>query len=165
MLPGLSFILLIVVSCPHTVNCILTSQSIHCLCQILEMPVLPTHSLLFRMTHSPSWDSLQYRSSFSTVNFRLVVQKCNIGFQVGQSHLAKLSSLPNVIGQFIFQCCILWTTEIYGTFVDSGLGTRRLCQEYGTPAWPWNEATLLFVMMQFICSGYTVKLEARTVAG
>ena len=43
---------------------------------------------------------------FSTMNFRLVVQKCNIEFQIDQSDSAKLSGLLNVIGQFTFQYCV-----------------------------------------------------------
>jgi len=50
----------------------------------------------------------------NTVNFRLVVQKCNIEFQIDQSHSAKLSGLPNAIGQFTFQYCV---------FVDNQLET------------------------------------------
>jgi len=48
----------------------------------------------------------------NTVNFRLVVQKCNIEFQIDQSHSAKMSGLPNAIGQFTFQYCVLWTTNL-----------------------------------------------------
>jgi len=44
-----------------------------------------------------------------TINLRLGVQKHNIEFQIDQSHSANLSSLPNVIGHFIFRYCVLWT--------------------------------------------------------
>jgi len=53
---------------------------------------------------------------FYTVNFRLVVQKRNIEFQIDQSHSAKLSGLPNAIGQFTFQYSVIVDSqlEIYG---------------------------------------------------
>ena len=35
-----------------------------------------------------------------------------IEFQIDQSHLAKLSSLLNAIGQSIVQYCIMWTTKM-----------------------------------------------------
>ena len=47
----------------------------------------------------------------------LVVQKHNIEFQIDQSHSAKLSGLPNAIGQFTFQYCVFVDNqlEIYST--------------------------------------------------
>jgi len=42
----------------------------------------------------------------------LVVRKRNIEFQIDESHSVKLSSWLNVIGQFIFQYCVLWTTNL-----------------------------------------------------
>ena len=53
----------------------------------------------------------------NSVNFRLVVQKRNFEFQIDQSHSAKMSGLPNVIGQFTFQYCVFVDNqlEIYGT--------------------------------------------------
>jgi len=41
-----------------------------------------------------------------TVNFRLAVQ-------IDQSHFAKLVNLLNVIGQFMFQYCVVWTTYLH----------------------------------------------------
>jgi len=59
----------------------------------------------------------RYPIPTGTVNFRLVVQKRNIEFQIGQSHSAKLSGLPNAIGQFTLQYCVFVDNqlEIYGT--------------------------------------------------
>ena len=57
-----------------------------------------------------------------TVNFRLVVQKRDSEFQIDQSHSAKLSGLPNAIGQFTFQYCVLVDNqlEIYAIHLTQG---------------------------------------------
>ena len=73
--------------------------------------------------------SKESQSERSTVNFRLVIQNCNIEFQIDQSHLAKLSGLLNAIGQFIFQCCIFWTTNLKFTVAMAAL------QEDNKPTW------------------------------
>ena len=61
-------------------------------------------------------EMISMESGAYTVNFRLVVQKRKIEFQIDQSHSAKLSGLPNAIGQFTFQYCVLVDNqlEIYG---------------------------------------------------
>ena len=53
-----------------------------------------------------------------TVNFRLLVQKRNIEFQIDQSRSARLPNSQNVIGQFIFQYCVMWTTNLKFTVHD-----------------------------------------------
>jgi len=167
MLPGLSSILLIVVSCPHTVN-------IHF--AINSLPMSNTGDA--GVVHS---QPLGQNNAFPIMGL-FAVQKWfqSRKFQVGHPKMQYwISSWPTTFSKTVQFAESDWSIhisvlqfvnnqpEIYGTliFVVSGLGTRLLCQEYRTPAWPWNEATLLFIMMQFICSGYTVKLEARTVAG
>ena len=69
-----------------------------------------------------------------TVNFRLVVQKHNIEFQIDQSHSAKLSGLPNAIGQFTFQYCVFVDNqlEIYG------IGKRGSLEEFKNCRFAWN---------------------------
>ena len=74
-----------------------------------------------------------YIAMLYTVNFRLVVQKHNIEFQIDQSHSAKLSGLPNMIGQFTFQHCVLVDNqlEIYGSCCSFKLSFTKFC--CGTP--------------------------------
>jgi len=60
-----------------------------------------------------------------TVNFRLVVQKHNIEFQIDQSHSAKLSSLPNVIGQFTFQYCVFVDNQRHKEVVAHTAAKRK----------------------------------------
>ena len=64
-----------------------------------------------------------------TVNSRLVVQKRNIEFQIDQSHSAKLSGLPNAIGQFTFQYCVFVDNQlkIYGILSILVLECRKVC--------------------------------------
>ena len=49
--------------------------------------------------------------------FQVGCPKRNIEFQIDQSHSAKLSGLPNAIGQFTFQYCVFVDNqlEIYST--------------------------------------------------
>ena len=62
---------------------------------------------------------MDFSLSLHTVNFRLVVQKRDIEFQIDQSHSAKLFDLPNTIGQFTFQYCVLVDNrlEIYDIYI------------------------------------------------
>jgi len=55
---------------------------------------------------------VMFVNSPHNVYFRLVVRKRNIEFQIDESHSAKLSSWLNAIGQFIFQYCVTWTTNL-----------------------------------------------------
>ena len=59
-------------------------------------------------------------SSNCTINFRLFVQKRNIEFQIDQSHSAKLSGLPNAIGQFTFQYCVFVDNQLALTISRNG---------------------------------------------
>ena len=65
-------------------------------------------------------DPIAYRiPPLRTVYFRLVVRKRNIEFQIDESHSSKLSSWLNAIGQFIFQYCVMWTTNLKFTVLKS----------------------------------------------
>ena len=55
-----------------------------------------------------------------TVNFRLLVQKRNIEFQFDQSRSARLPNSLNAIGQFKFQYCVMWTTNLKFTVLQVG---------------------------------------------
>ena len=69
-----------------------------------------------------TWDSCERGASNNmkvlrpnvecTVYFRLVVQKTQYWISNWRSHSAKLSSWLNAIGQFIFQYCVMWTTDL-----------------------------------------------------
>jgi len=59
-----------------------------------------------------------YQKYVITVYFRLIVRKRNIEFQIDKSYSAKLSSWLNAIGQFIFQYCVMWTTNLKFTVTE-----------------------------------------------
>ena len=76
--------------------------------------MLPSVLMRERTSLQPTsvWVRLMTWQKANTIYFRLVVRKRNIEFQIDESHSAKLSSWLNAIGQFIFQYCVMWTTNL-----------------------------------------------------